>query len=78
MGTHQCARFNAEPTLCHKRAIKRICNYLLATKDSGILFKTDVSCGLECHVDADFTEGWADGGQSNPESVLSRTGCVIS
>jgi hypothetical protein len=78
MGTHQCARFNAQPKLCHERAIKRICKYLLATKDKGIIFKPDVSRGLECHVDADFAGGWADGDQSNPESVLSRAGYVIS
>ena len=78
MGTHQCARFNAEPKLCHEKAIKRICKYLLATRDKGIIFKPDVSRGLECHVDADFAGGWADGDQSNPESVLSRAGYVIS
>ena len=78
MATHQCARFNADPKLCHERAIKRICKYLLATRDKGIIFVPDVSRGLECHVDADFAGGWADGDQSNPESVLSRAGYVIS
>ena len=76
-GTHQCARFNAGQKLCHERAIKRICKYLLATKDKGIIFKPDVSRGLECHVDADFSGGWADYDQSNPEPVLSRAGYVI-
>ena len=72
MGTYQCDRFNAEPELCHERAIKRICKYLLATKDNKIIVKVDVSRSLECHMDADFAGGLADGNQSNPESVLSR------
>jgi hypothetical protein len=58
--------------------VKRICKYLLDTKDKGIIFKPDKSRGLECHVDADFAGGWVSGEHSNPESVLSRTGYVIS
>jgi hypothetical protein len=78
MATHQCARFNGNPKLCHERAIKRICKYLLDTKDKGIIFSPDPTKGLECHVDADFAGGWAEGEHSNPEAVLSRTGFVIS
>ena len=78
MAVHQCARFNNDPKLCHERAIKRICKYLLGTMDKGIIFRPDHSRGLECHVDADFAGGWASGDHSNPEAVLSRTGFVIS
>ena len=78
MATHQCARFNACPKLCHERAIKRICKYLLGTKDKGIIYKPDPTKGLECHVDADFAGGWTDGEHSSAETVLSRTGFVIS
>lgn len=78
MATHQCARFNTCPKLCHERAIKRICKYLLATKDKGIIFRPDPTKGLECHVDADFAGGWTSGEHSRPETVLSRTGFVIS
>ena len=46
--------------------------------DKGIIFKPDLSRGLECDVGADFAGGWATGDQSNPESVLSRAGYVIS
>ncbi len=70
MATHQCARFNNDPKLCHERAVKRICKYLLGTMDKGLIFKPDTSRGLECFVDANFA-------QTNPESVLSRTGFVI-
>ena len=78
MASHQCARFNADPKLCHERAVKRICKYLLGTRDKGIVFKPDPTEGLECHVDADFAGGWTSGDSSNPETVLSRTGFVIS
>jgi len=78
MATHQCARFNAYPKLCHEKAIKRICRYLLGTKDKGIIFRPDPTKGLECHVDADFAGGWSSGDTTNPESVLSRTGFIIS
>ena len=78
MATHQCARFNTNLKLCHERAIKHICRYLLGTKDKGIFYRPDPSRGLECHVDADFAGGWSTGESSNPEAVLSQTGYVIS
>ncbi|KAL7464856.1 hypothetical protein ACHAXS_005184 [Conticribra weissflogii] len=77
MATHQCARFNTYPKLCHERAIKRICKYLLGSMDKGLIFSPDISKGLECYVDANFAGGWASGETENPESVLSRTGYVI-
>jgi len=46
--------------------------------DKGIIYRPDPSKGLECHVDADFAGGWSSGDHTNPESVLSRTGFVIS
>ena len=78
MATHQCARFNANQKLCHKRAVKRICKYLLDTKDKGITFRPDKTKGLECHIDAEFFGGWKNGEHLNPEAVLSRTGFLIS
>ena len=77
MATHQCAKFNNDPRLSHERAIKRIVRYLLDTKDKGIIFKPDLSRGLECFVDAEFAGGWKDCDHSTAESVLSRTGFVI-
>ena len=78
MAVHQCARFNNMPKLTHERAIKRICKYLLGTMDKGIVYRPDPTKGLECHVDADFAGGWSSGDHTNPESVLSQTGFVIS
>ena len=77
MATHQCARFNHNPKLCHERAGKRICKYLLGTMEKRIIFCSNPSKGLECYVNADFAGGWSSGDTTNPESVLSRTGFFI-
>jgi hypothetical protein len=77
MAVHQCARFNANPKLCHEKAVKRIARYLLGTIDKGIKYSPDPNRGLECYVDADFAGGWSSGDHTNPECVLSRTGFVI-
>ena len=77
MATHQCARFNNDPHLSHERAVKRIDRYLLDTRDKGIIYRPDITQGLECYVDADFAGGWKDGNHDSPESVLSRTGFFI-
>lgn len=45
--------------------------------DKGLIFKPNISQGLECFVDADFAGGCATGDQMSPESVLSQTGFVI-
>ena len=65
MATNQCARLSSFPKLCHKRAVKRICKYLLDTNDKGIIFQLDSTKGLECHVDADFSGDWASREHSN-------------
>ena len=35
---HQCACYQSNPNKAHENAIKRICHYLLKTKDQGITF----------------------------------------
>ena len=65
------------PMLSHERAVERIRRYLLGTKDCGIVYRPDMSKGLECNVDADFAGGWAKADASNPDNVLSRTGFII-
>ena len=42
-----------------------------------MIYRPDITRGLECYVDADFSGGWKDGNHDSPESVLSRTGFVI-
>ena len=77
MVTHQCARFCSSPKLSHESAAKRTVRYLLQSRDKGIIFRPDLSKGLECFVDVDFAGGWKDGDHESPKSVLSRTGYVI-
>ena len=77
MATHQCARFNNDPRLSHEQAVKRIGIYLLDTRDKGMIYRPDITRGLECYVDADFAGGWKDVNHNIPESVLSRTGFFI-
>ena len=77
MSTHQCARVNNDPHLSHELAVKRIGRYLLDTREKGMIYRPDITRGLECYVDADFSGGWKDGNNDSPESVLSRTGFVI-
>ena len=77
MATHQCARFNNNPMLSHERSIRRIGKYLLGTQDKGIIFSPDISKGIECYVDADFSGNWNAIDSEDSENVLSRTGFII-
>ena len=42
-----------------------------------MIYRPDITRGLQCYVDADFSGGWKDGNHDSPESVLSCTGFVI-
>ena len=75
---HQCARFQCDPKKPHANAIKRIVRYLLGTKDQGVTFKpTGEIDHFECFVDADFAGNYNQEVCEDPNSVKSRTGCVI-
>ena len=75
---HQCARFCKNPKLSYERAVHKIVKYLKTTKDKGLIVKLDKTKGIVCHVDADFAGNWDLVEGDNPESVLSRTGFVIT
>ena len=78
MPVQHCARFNNSPMKVHEEAVKRICRYLLKTKDKGLILKPDRSRGLECYVDADFAGYWSTYSSHDPLSVHSRTGfCIL-
>ena len=52
---HSCCRFVHNPRKSHAEAIKRICRYLIATKDKGLTFNVNTKdLKLNCYVDADF------------------------
>ena len=52
---------------------------VLGTRDKGIVFKPDIKKlgELECFVDADFAGNYTKEQSQDPNSVRSRTGCVI-
>jgi hypothetical protein len=77
MAVQQAARFCIDPHKQHEEAVKRICRYLLKTKDKGIVLKPDKSRGLECYVDADWAGSWQHRSSHDPLSAHSRTGYVI-
>jgi len=77
MATQQCARFCNDPNRDHEEAAKRICRYLLATKDQGLVLEPDKTRGLECYVDADWAGSWNHRSSTDPFSSHSRTGYVI-
>jgi hypothetical protein len=58
MATHQCARFSVNPMRSHKQVVIRIGQYLLSTKEKGMVYKPDSLRGIEVFVDADFAGSW--------------------
>ena len=77
MAVQQCARFCNDPKQEHEEAVKRICRYLLRTKDKGLVFKPDLSRGLECYVDADWAGSWKRRSAHDPMLAHSCTRLVI-
>ena len=75
---HQVARFSHAPKKSHGQAIKRIVRYLIETSDKGIIFKPDITQGLDCYVDADFSGLYGYEDEQDPVSVKSRTGFVLT
>ena len=55
---HQCARFCEHPKQSHGDAIRRLCQYLKATRDKGIICNLANDKSYECWVDADFAGGF--------------------
>jgi hypothetical protein len=54
----------------------RICRYLYAIRDKGIILEPDVTQGFECYVDADWAGTWKADYVGDPSTVLSRTGFI--
>ena len=75
---HQVARFSHNPKKSHGQAVKRIIRYLIGTHDKGIIFKPDLTQGLDCWVDADFSGLYGYEDEQDPVSVKSRTGFVLT
>ena len=58
MTVHQCAQVCGDLEFSHELSIKKRNQYLLGTKEKGIILKPDYSRGLEYYVDAVFAAGW--------------------
>ena len=74
---HQCAKFSNNPKMIHKKAVKRIIQYLKRTKDKGLILQVDKSKGIKYFIDADFAGSYLKNKETNPRDCLSRTGFVI-
>jgi hypothetical protein len=78
MAVHQCAGFCSAPRALHEIAVKRIVRYLLATRDKGMLLTPNMTFNLDMFVDADFAGRWHKEFSHLRDSVLSRTGYVVT
>ena len=78
VSVHQCARFSESPKKSHAEAVKRIGQYLLATRDKGIIIHPNKSRQFDCWVDADFAGNWhqADA-HSDPMIAKSHSGWIV-
>ena len=77
IAVHQTARFCNKPMLLHEKAIKQLGRYLYHTKSKGIVYNPDITKGIECYADADFSGGWQQVDSHEPDNVLPRTRMVI-
>jgi hypothetical protein len=77
MAVHQCARFSTNPMHLHKQAVMKIGRYLLSTCKKGMIYKPDLTKGIEVYVDADFAGGWDPADSMDADNIYSRTGYII-
>jgi hypothetical protein len=61
----------------HEQNVIRIGRYLLSIKEKGMIYKPDLTKGIEVFVDADFAGGWDPDNALNADNVYSCTGYVI-
>jgi hypothetical protein len=77
MAVHQCARFSANPMRSHEQAVMCIGQYLLSSKDKGMMYTPDPKLGIEVWVDTDFAGGWNPEEADDADNVYSHTGFTI-
>ena len=76
---HQCARFCEHPKRSHGKAVRRLCRYLKATRDKGIVCNPDTDKSYECWVDADFAGGFDRSiAGTDPTTSKSHSGWAIT
>lgn len=78
---HQCARFSAAPKKSHAKAVRRIGQYLLATKERGYCIKPEGE-EFEVSADASYCGEWESSrsyeAMTDSTMAKSRTGYGIS
>jgi hypothetical protein len=77
MANHQCACFSVNPMCSHEQAIIQIGRYFLSTKEKGMIYKPNLTKGIEVFVDADFARGWDPDDALNDDNVYSCSGYVM-
>ena len=74
----QVARFSHHPKKTHASAVKMLIRYLAGTKSKGVIYQRPKELTLDCYVDSDFAGLYGTEPSSEPISVKSRTGYIIS
>ena len=75
---HNAARFSSDPREPHSDAVKRICRYLVGTRNKGYYMQPDYNLGFEVYADADFAGTWnKDTAENDPATAQSRAGYLI-
>jgi hypothetical protein len=77
MAVHQCAHFSANPMRSREQAVMQIGQYLLSSKEKGMIYTPDSKPGIEVWVDADLAGGWDPSKAGDSDNVYSRTGFII-
>ena len=78
VSVHQCARFSKQPKRSHGEAVKWIGQYLLATRDKGLIIRPNTRKYFECWVDPDFSGNWRHKDAHNdPMMSKSRLGWIV-
>ena len=75
---HQCAKFCNKPMMLHEKAVKYIGRYLAKTRDKGLILNPEANGKLDAYVDSDFAGRWHREFAELRDSVLSRTGFIIT
>jgi len=76
---HQCAHFCANPKWSHELVLHCIVCYQKGSTDKGYVLHPDPKhLNLNCYVDADFAGLWSPTTSSDPISIKSRTGYLIT
>jgi len=74
----QVCRFSHDPRASHCKAVKQLVRYLKGTRDKGLILKSNKTLTLDAFVDADFSGLYAHEDKTDPVSVKSRTGFVVT